>query len=151
LDCEKAMQMVQQAMTWLEQGKVHTVHIQAIGDVVLARKDIGTSYHIAVVVDDALQAVSHVIRGDDLSNNTAIHVLLQQLLGLPTPIYQHHALLCDVDGQRLAKSRQSICLRHLFEAGLSHQSLRDYLNHCDGIWEFSSHTSATDIVQQLGS
>jgi len=122
-----------------------------MGDVVLARKDIGTSYHIAVVVDDALQGVTHIIRGDDLFSSTPIHVLLQHLLGLPTPIYHHHPLLCHLDGERLAKSQQSIHLRHLFEAGISSQYLRDYLDHCDGVWGFPSHTSAIDIAHQLGS
>ncbi|MDQ6953665.1 MAG: tRNA glutamyl-Q(34) synthetase GluQRS [Mariprofundaceae bacterium] len=151
LNCEKAMRMVQQPMTWFEQGKIHIVHIQDMGDVVLARKDIGTSYHIAVVVDDALQGVTHIIRGDDLSNSTPIHVLLQHLLGLPTPVYQHHALLCHRDGERLAKRQQSIHLRHLFEAGLSSQHLREYLAHCGDVWHFPAHAYAIDIAQQLGS
>jgi len=152
LDCEKAMRMVQQPMIWSEQGETHTVHIQDMGDVVLARKDIGTSYHIAVVVDDALQGVTHIIRGDDLFSSTPIHVLLQHLLGLPTPIfYHHHPLLCHTNGQRLAKRNQSIHLRHLFEAGLSSQHLRDYLAHCGGVWSFLPDDSPTYIAHQLGS
>ncbi|MDQ6990573.1 MAG: tRNA glutamyl-Q(34) synthetase GluQRS [Mariprofundaceae bacterium] len=151
LNCEKAAAIIHQPIQWAEQTKIHTVNIQHIGDVILARKDIGTSYHIAVVVDDAIQGITHVIRGDDLSSSTPVHVLLQKLLGLPTPIYQHHALLCHRDGQRLAKSQQSIHLRHLFEAGLSSQSLRDFLHHCDGVWSFPADTSAKYITQQLGS
>lgn len=77
--------------------------IEKVGDIVLARKDIGTSYHIAVVVDDAAQGVTEVTRGEDLFDATAIHVLLQRLLGLPTPNYHHHRLIRDDQGKRLAK------------------------------------------------
>ena len=72
-------------------------------DVVLARRDIGTSYHLSVVIDDAAQGVTHVTRGQDLEDSTKIHVLLQNLLGLPTPIYHHHRLIRDESGKRLAK------------------------------------------------
>ncbi|MEX5728915.1 glutamyl-Q tRNA(Asp) synthetase [Rhodovulum iodosum] len=75
----------------------------AVGDVVLARRDIGTSYHIAVVVDDAHQAITEVVRGLDLFEATPIHVLLQTLLGLPVPAYHHHRLITDDTGTRLAK------------------------------------------------
>lgn len=74
-----------------------------IGDVVLARRDFGTSYHLSVVLDDAAQGVTHVFRGEDLFRATPIHVLLQRLLGLPTPIYHHHRLIRDDQGKRLAK------------------------------------------------
>ncbi len=74
-----------------------------IGDVVLARKDMGTSYHLSVVLDDAAQGITHVVRGQDLFDATAIHVLLQRLLDLPTPIYHHHRLIRDDAGKRLAK------------------------------------------------
>jgi glutamyl-Q tRNA(Asp) synthetase len=75
----------------------------AIGDIVLARRDMGTSYHLSVVLDDAAQGISHVVRGQDLFEATKIHVILQHLLGLPTPIYHHHALIRDELGKRLAK------------------------------------------------
>ena len=77
--------------------------ITGIGDVVLARRDMATSYHISVVVDDAAQHITHVIRGADLAEATPIHVLLQSLLDLPTPIYHHHRLIRDETGKRLAK------------------------------------------------
>ena len=77
--------------------------IARIGDIVLARRDIGTSYHIAVVVDDAAQGITEVTRGADLFEATAIHVVLQRLLGLPTPAYHHHRLIRDDSGKRLAK------------------------------------------------
>ncbi|MCF6443234.1 tRNA glutamyl-Q(34) synthetase GluQRS [Nereida sp. MMG025] len=74
-----------------------------IGDIVLARKDMGTSYHLSVVLDDAAQGVTHVVRGQDLFDATTIHVCLQHLLGLPRPIYHHHKLIRDSAGKRLAK------------------------------------------------
>ena len=77
--------------------------IGGIGDIVLARRDMGTSYHLSVVLDDAAQGVSHVLRGQDLFEATRIHVVLQRLLDLPTPVYHHHALIRDDLGKRLAK------------------------------------------------
>ena len=77
--------------------------LSGVGDVVLARRDMGTSYHLSVVVDDAFQGVTHVTRGEDLREATEIHVLLQALLGLPSPVYHHHALIRDDQGKRLAK------------------------------------------------
>ncbi|MEO1312388.1 MAG: tRNA glutamyl-Q(34) synthetase GluQRS [Pseudomonadota bacterium] len=76
---------------------------ETAGDIVLARKDMGTSYHLSVVLDDAHQGITHVTRGVDLFEATQIHVLLQQLLDLPTPIYHHHRLIRDDFGKRLAK------------------------------------------------
>ncbi|MEO0999796.1 MAG: tRNA glutamyl-Q(34) synthetase GluQRS [Pseudomonadota bacterium] len=77
--------------------------VAGIGDVVLARRDFGTSYHLAVTVDDAAQGITHVTRGADLFEATAIHVLLQRLLDLPVPVYHHHRLIRDAGGRRLAK------------------------------------------------
>ncbi|MEW5684892.1 MAG: tRNA glutamyl-Q(34) synthetase GluQRS [Pseudomonadota bacterium] len=94
------------------------------GDVVLARKDVRTSYHLASVVDDALQGVTHVIRGTDLEDAPHVHRLLQALLGLPTPIYRHHRLLVGADGKRLAKRDKSETLRALREGGLEAAALR---------------------------
>lgn len=87
------------------------------GDVVLARKDTPTAYHLAVTVDDALQGVSCVTRGTDLLRATDIHRLLQALLGLPTPDYHHHKLLTDLNGKRYAKRDQAITLQSLREHG----------------------------------
>jgi glutamyl-Q tRNA(Asp) synthetase len=89
-----------------------------LGDVVIARKDAGTSYHIAVVVDDSAQSVTDVVRGLDLFPSTHIHRLLQALLGLPVPRYWHHPLVVDVDGARLAKRKFSPSLASLREAGV---------------------------------
>jgi glutamyl-Q tRNA(Asp) synthetase len=94
------------------------------GDVVLARKEVGVAYHLAVVHDDALQGVTHVIRGQDLFEATHVQRLLQALLGLPTPIYRHHRLLTGPDGKRFAKRDGAQTLRSLREAGMTAAELR---------------------------
>lgn len=98
--------------------------IEGIGDIVLARKDIGTSYHLSVVVDDAFQGVTHVTRGLDLQSATPIHRLLQMLLGLPEPVYHHHRLIRDENGKRLAKRDDARALRKYRAAGASPQDIR---------------------------
>lgn len=95
-----------------------------IGDVVLARRDYKTSYHLSVVVDDAAQEISDVVRGQDLFEATAIHVVLQHLLGLPTPKYHHHALIRDEDGKRLAKRDDARAISKYREDGLNPQDIR---------------------------
>lgn len=97
------------------------------GDVVLARKDFATSYHLASVWDDALQGVTHVIRGDDLREAAHLHVLLQKLLDLPQSVYRHHRLIFGEDGKRLAKRDQSATLRALRESGKTPADVRDML------------------------
>jgi glutamyl-Q tRNA(Asp) synthetase len=97
------------------------------GDVVLARKDVGVAYHLAVVVDDALQGISHVIRGHDLYEASHIQRLLQALLGLPTPEYRHHGLLLGDDGKRLAKRDRAETLREVRARGVSAAELRHEL------------------------
>lgn len=87
------------------------------GDVVLARRDVPTSYHLSVVVDDAMQGVTHVIRGMDLFHATSVHVLLQRLLGLPTPVYHHHRLILDESGHKLSKSNAATSLLPCAPAG----------------------------------
>ncbi len=89
------------------------------GDVVLARKDVPTSYHLAVTVDDALQGVTLVVRGEDLFAATHVHRLLQAILGLPAPLYRHHPLLLDAGGKRFAKRDRAMTIRSLREKGLS--------------------------------
>ena len=100
------------------------VNPSLLGDVVLGRKDIGTSYHIAVTVDDALQAVSCVTRGEDLLESTHVHRLLQRLLGLPEPDYAHHRLLVNAEGQRLAKRDKAVTIRSLRASGQSAAEVR---------------------------
>ncbi len=94
------------------------------GDVVLARKDTGASYHLAVVVDDALQGVTHVVRGADMLAATPIHVLLQKLLGLPHPHYHHHDLIMRDAQRKLSKSHGDPSLRDLREGGMSAREVR---------------------------
>jgi glutamyl-Q tRNA(Asp) synthetase len=100
---------------------------QTAGDIVLARKDVGVAYHLAVVHDDALQGVSHVIRGHDLFEAAHIQRLLQALLDLPTPIYRHHGLLLGPDGKRYAKRDKAQTLREIRAAGVSSEALRQEL------------------------
>ncbi len=95
------------------------------GDVILARKDVGVAYHLAVVVDDALQGVTQVIRGQDLREATHTQRLLQALLELPTPIYQHHRLLLRPDGKRFAKRDAAETLRELRVRGVTPAELRE--------------------------
>lgn len=97
---------------------------EQLGDVIIARKDTPTSYHLSVTHDDALQGVTHIIRGEDLRLSTHIHVLLQRLLGLPTPLYWHHPLLTGPDGKRYAKRDKSLTLASLREAGVSPAQIR---------------------------
>ncbi|HZS82399.1 MAG TPA: tRNA glutamyl-Q(34) synthetase GluQRS [Stellaceae bacterium] len=99
------------------------------GDVVLARKDVPTSYHLAVTVDDALQGVTLVTRGEDLFTATHVHRLLQALLGLPMPRYHHHKLLTDASGRRYAKRDRALTLRALREAGRSPAEVRAMAGH----------------------
>lgn len=98
--------------------------IERIGDVVVARRDFGTSYHLSVVLDDAAQGITHVVRGADLSAATPIHVLLQRLLGVPTPIYHHHRLIRDTSGKRLAKRDDARAIRTYRDDGASPSDIR---------------------------
>ncbi|HZS63637.1 MAG TPA: tRNA glutamyl-Q(34) synthetase GluQRS [Xanthobacteraceae bacterium] len=106
-----------------ESGAV-TAQPGAWGDVVLARRDTPTSYHLSVVVDDAAQGISHVVRGQDLFWSTSLHRLLQAVLGLPPPTYHHHRLLLDRDGRKLAKSSRSTGLRELRSQGRTPADIR---------------------------
>jgi len=106
------------------QTGVVTLAPQLWGDVVLARKDAPASYHLAVAVDDALQGVSDVVRGQDLFWSTSIHRVLQALLGLPEPTYHHHRLILDADGRKLSKSTQATSLRELRGRGTTAADIR---------------------------
>ncbi|MGE3364547.1 MAG: glutamyl-Q tRNA(Asp) synthetase [Rhizobiaceae bacterium] len=94
------------------------------GDVILARKDIPTSYNLSVVLDDALQGVTHIVRGQDLFEATSVHRLLQELLGLPEPVYHHHRLIMGPDSRKLSKSFRDTGLRTLREAGKTPSDIR---------------------------
>ena len=97
---------------------------ETAGDVVLARKDAGVAYHVAVTHDDALQGVTHVVRGEDLFEATHVQVLIQTLMGWPTPVYRHHRLLVGPDGRRYAKRDRSVTLAELRAGGLDAGTLR---------------------------
>ena len=120
------------ALTFTETGPKHPGLHQIdpgqlpalVGDVVLARRDMGTSYHLSVVVDDAFQGVTHVTRGEDLFEATQIHVVLQALLGLFSPIYHHHELIRDTQGKRLAKRDDARALSKFRAEGATPQDIR---------------------------
>ena len=118
-------------LDWIERGGgpdgetgAVTARPEAWGDVILARKETPTSYHLSVVIDDALQGVTDVVRGQDLLWSTSVHRLLQQLLGIPQPAYRHHRLVPDRAGQKLSKSTQATGLRELRAAGMTPADIR---------------------------
>jgi glutamyl-Q tRNA(Asp) synthetase len=120
LDVQRAMRVAAKPLPWrdLDHGEfIATPEI--FGDVVLARKETPTSYHLAVVVDDALQGIELVTRGEDLLSATHLHRLLQQLLNLPVPQWRHHRLITDDQGRRLAKRDNARSIRSLCESGMS--------------------------------
>jgi glutamyl-Q tRNA(Asp) synthetase len=106
-------------LCWFEGEERRRTEPKMLGDVVLARKDIPASYHLAVTVDDAIQGVTLVTRGKDLATATHIQRALQALLGLPTPRYRHHPLLTDAAGRRLAKRDGALTIRAMRESGMS--------------------------------
>lgn len=110
--------------TPLDRPQLRYARPQRWGDVVIQRKDVPTSYHLSVVVDDAAQDITHVTRGEDMEAATDIHVLLQMLLGLGQPIYTFHHLLLGSDGKKLSKSKNSLSLRDLRAEGLSPAEVR---------------------------
>jgi glutamyl-Q tRNA(Asp) synthetase len=124
LDVAKAMATTGPLHWYDVRGGWQRCRAEEFGDVVLARKDIPTSYHLAVTVDDADQGVTLVTRGEDLFASTHVHRLLQALLDLPVPHYYHHNLVAGADGQRLAKRNRSASLRYFRERGETP----------DGIW-----------------
>lgn len=135
LNMGKAIKALQKPVTYEEFGAQHSERITLkpealiaqVGDVVLRRKDQGAAYHLAVVIDDDAQNITDVVRGADLSAATQIHVVLQQLLNIPTPRYHHHALIRDKTGKRLAKRSDSEALSTLRNAGHSAQDVTERL------------------------
>lgn len=117
-------------ITWKETGIVTADQmssdaiVQGVGDVVLARRDMGTSYHLSVVLDDADQKISHVIRGADLAEATPIHIILRNLMGLLSPIYHHHRLIRDATGKRLAKRDNARAIDRYRKSGLTPSDIR---------------------------
>jgi glutamyl-Q tRNA(Asp) synthetase len=125
--CAKRLGARWAQLTATVDGKLATLEPMRAGDVVLARKEFPASYHLASVYDDALQGIIHVIRGQDLVDAPHVQVLLQTLLGLPTPDYIHHPLILDDSGNRLAKRNQSATLRALRESGVTPAQVRAQL------------------------
>jgi glutamyl-Q tRNA(Asp) synthetase len=128
LDLARALALAP-GLRWEEVGKgLQVVEPEAllhqIGDVILARRDIGVAYHLAVVVDDAAQEITHVVRGADLAMATPIHRLLQVLLDLPVPVWLHHRLIRDVTGRRLAKRDDARSLAMLRAEGATVEDIR---------------------------
>ena len=130
LDMRSAVQLVRQ-LSWTESGAGPAAETGVVvadpsiwGDVILARKETPTSYHLSVVVDDAAQGVTDVVRGLDLFHSTSVHRLLQVLLNLPEPQYHHHRLVLDPAGTKLSKSNQSTGLRELRAAGMTPAEIR---------------------------
>ena len=132
LDLEKALSKIpdRNRLNWYDIG-VGDVRSEPeqLGDVVLARKDIATSYHLAVVHDDALQDITHVTRGKDLFHATHLHVLLQALLGFPMPVYHHHDLITDEDSQRLATRDRARTLQALRDDGVTAEEIKAQLEN----------------------
>jgi len=130
LDVAAALKLVG-PLSWTETGTGPAGESGAVaakpatwGDVILARKETPTSYHLAVVVDDAAQGITDVVRGQDLFHATSVHRLLQALLGLPQPRYHHHRLVLDSDGKKLSKSTFATGLRELRSRGLNPTDIR---------------------------
>ena len=131
LDMAAAIQAAGGPLDWSEVSGVRLQDAETLpadpaawGDVVLARRDTPTSYHLSVVIDDALQGVTHVVRGRDLQAATAVHRLLQRLLDLPAPVYHHHRLILGPDGRKLSKSQGDTALAALREAGNTPADIR---------------------------
>jgi glutamyl-Q tRNA(Asp) synthetase len=131
LDINAAIGRVGERLFWQESGEgpsgetgVVAADPAAWGDVVIARRDVPTSYHLAVVVDDALQGVTHVVRGRDLFHATSVHRLLQELLGLAPPAYHHHRLILDREGRKLSKRWRDSGIAALREAGTTPSDIK---------------------------
>jgi len=134
LDMEAALARAGE-LNWKELGEgpggesgVVAAQPEAWGDVILARKETPTSYHLSVVIDDALQGVTDVVRGRDLFWSTSVHLLLQQLLGNPQPAYRHHRLIEDASGHKLSKSTQATALRELRRQGATPADIRSLVD-----------------------
>ena len=125
LNMKAALDMLDHQLDWQEfdpedpnSTREVSAHPEKWGDVVLARSETPTSYHLAVTIDDALQEVTHVVRGRDLYEATSVHRLLQWLLNLPEPLYHHHDLVIDENGRKLSKSDGDVSLKALRDSGV---------------------------------
>jgi len=124
---DRALDVIGGAMEFEADGETINAEPERLGDAILARKEFPTSYHLASVHDDALQGVTHVIRGKDLREAAHLHVLLQRLMGWPTPVYRHHGLIVGADGKRLAKRDHAVTLQSLRAEGETATGVRTRL------------------------
>lgn len=134
INMDKALTTINKPLYWNETGvgpRGETGRITAEpekwGDVIIARNDTPTSYHLSVVVDDALQGVTHIVRSHDLFYVTSIHRLLQELLELPVPLYHHHKLVREEDGAKLSETRRKLSLKELRAEGWTPEAIREEL------------------------
>jgi glutamyl-Q tRNA(Asp) synthetase len=134
IDVASALKSAHPSLNWLETGSgpagetgIVEARPQVWGDAILGRRDFPASYHLACVIDDSIQEISHVVRGLDLFHATSMHRLLQDLLNLKAPTYHHHVLIKDPTGRKLSKSRGDTALRHLRDAGSSARDIRAHL------------------------
>ncbi|MEP1231551.1 MAG: tRNA glutamyl-Q(34) synthetase GluQRS [Litorimonas sp.] len=111
------------ALSYIDNEQEKIINLDKLEDIVVARKDIGTSYHIAVTHDDMAQNITHVIRGEDLQDQTPYHVLIQTLMSWPVPIYHHHTLIMDKEGQKLSKRSFSASIASMRELGHTPQDI----------------------------
>ena len=126
LNMDRALEHIGEPLFWTElapENRAVETAPRVWGDVIIARKDMPTSYHLSVVIDDALQGITHVVRGKDLFEATSVHRLLQRLFDIEPPLYHHHALILDHDGEKLSKSRKDTALRSLRQEGVTCQEI----------------------------
>ncbi|WP_225198308.1 tRNA glutamyl-Q(34) synthetase GluQRS [Gluconobacter oxydans] len=127
LDMEQALDVLQEVPGWHEVGHGHVAgKADAFGDIVLARRDTGVSYHLCVTHDDALEGMTTVTRGRDLYEATSVQRVLQELMGWPEPVYAHHALILDADGQKLSKRDGAEGVRVLRQEGWTARQVLDH-------------------------
>ncbi len=125
LSIDKCRPRLKNALAYVDTDQDKTVNIDTLEDIVVGRKDIGTSYHIAVTHDDMIQNITHVVRGADFIDQTPYHVLIQHLMGWPVPIYHHHPLLLRDDGEKLSKRHSDTTIRSLRENSLTASQVLD--------------------------
>jgi len=126
LDSTKVEGLLGKELSW-SGSKSHLFNVSMVGDVIIGRKDIGFSYHLAVVVDDEVQKITHIIRGEDLRSSTPVHRILQLLLGYHEPKYIHHKLLNETGDMKLSKGNQSLSLKSLRDQGLSVEAIKQII------------------------
>lgn len=133
LNMQKAVQCIKQEISWTEIDRDKPIVEEPLdwGDVILARKGFPVSYHLCCTLDDALQGITHVVRGKDLYHATSIHALLYKLLELQSPLYHHHELILDDNREKLSKSKNHTSLKDLRNTGMTTEQLKEILGFID--------------------